>query len=124
MQRKNADTVDDYIAGFPKDVQKILRTIRKTIRAAAPDAEESISYRIPTYKLNGHPVIYFAAFKSHIGVYPVTPPVKKKFKKELSGYKGGKGTVRFPFDEPIPYTLIGKIVKFKLAKAKAATNSD
>lgn len=108
------NTVDDYIAGFPKNVQKILRTIRKTIRAAAPKAEESISYRIPTYKVNRRPVIYFAAFKSHIGVYPVTAPVKEKFKKELSGYKGGKGTVRFPLDEPIPYALIAKIVKFKL----------
>ena len=111
----NAETVDGYIAGFPKDVQKILRTIRKTIRAAAPDAKESISYRIPTYKLNGRPLIYFAAFKAHVGVYPVTAPVKAKFKKELSGYKGGKGTVRFPLDEPIPYALITKIVKFKKA---------
>ena len=108
-----AETVGDYIAGFPKDVQKVLRTIRKTIRAAAPGAEESITYRIPTYKLNGRPLIYFAAFKTHIGVYPLTAPVKAKFKKELSGYKGGKGTVRFPLDEPIPYALIARIVKFK-----------
>ena len=110
-----AVTVGDYIAGFPKDVQKVLRTIRKTIRAAAPDAEESITYRIPTYKLNGRPLIYFAAFKTHIGIYPVTAPVKAKFKKELSGYKGGKGTVRFPLDEPIPYKLITRIVKLKKA---------
>lgn len=109
-------TVEEYIAGFPKDVQKILRTIRKTIRAAAPDAKESISYKIPTYKLDGHPVIYFAAFKAHIGLYPVTPPVKAKFKKELAGYKGGKGTVQFPLDEPIPYRLITRIVKFKRAQ--------
>ena len=107
-------TVDDYIAGFPKNVREILRKIRKTIRAAAPDAEESISYRIPTYKLNG-PLIYFAAFKKHIGLYPVTAPVKAKFKKELAGYKGGKGTVQFPLDEPIPYALIARIVKFKKA---------
>jgi uncharacterized protein YdhG (YjbR/CyaY superfamily) len=110
-------TVDEYIAGFPKPVQTILRRIRKTILAAAPDAEESISYRIPTYKLNGHPVIYFAAFKTHIGLYPVTPPVKKKFKKELSEYKGGKGTVRFQLDEPIPYALIARIAKYKRAEA-------
>ncbi len=115
MQHKNADTVDDYIAGFPKDVQKILRKIRRTIRAAAPGAEETISYSIPTYKLNGRPLIYFAAFKSHIGLYPVTAPVKAKFRKELSGYKGGQGTVRFPLDEPIPYALIARIVKFKKA---------
>jgi len=118
MRRANVETVDDYIAGFPKPVQKILRTIRKTIRAAAPDAEESISYRIPTYKLNG-PLIYFAAFKAHIGVYPVTAPVREKFKKQLSGYEGGKGTVRFALDQPIPYTLISKIVKLKRAAAKA-----
>lgn len=120
-------TVSDYISGFPKDVQKILRAIRKTIRAAVPAAEESISYKIPTYKLNGHPVIYFAAFKSHVGLYPVTPPVKAKFKKELAGYKGGKGTVKFPLDAPIPYALITKIAKFKLAQAKAtkkAASSD
>jgi uncharacterized protein YdhG (YjbR/CyaY superfamily) len=118
MRRESVSTVDEYIAGFPKPVQKILRTIRKTIRAAAPDAEESISYRIPTYKLDG-PLIYFAAFKAHIGLYPVTASVKEQFKKELSGYESGKGTVRFPLDQPIPYTLIGKIVKFKRAQAKA-----
>jgi uncharacterized protein YdhG (YjbR/CyaY superfamily) len=110
-------TVDEYIAKFPKPVQAILRKIRKTIRAAAPDAEESISYRIPTYKLNGHPVIYFAGFKSHIGLYPMTATVKTKFKKELSGYKGGKGTVKLPLDEPIPYALIARIAKFKRAEA-------
>lgn len=68
--------------------------------------------------MNGHPVMYFAAFKSHIGIYPVTPPVKEKFAKELSGYKGGKGTVRFPLDEPIPYALIARIAKYKAAEAK------
>ncbi len=112
------NTVADYIAGFPKDVQKILRTIRKTIRAAAPDAEESISYRIPTYKLNG-PLIYFAAYKAHIGLYPITAPVRAKFKRELAGYKGGKGTVQFPLDEPIPYALIARIVKLKVAERSA-----
>ena len=106
-------TIDDYIAGFPRAVQKILETIRTTIRKAAPNAEESISYGIPTFKQNG-PLIYFAAFKSHIGLYPMTGGVKEKFQKELSGYEGGKGTVRLPLDEPIPYALIGRIVKFKI----------
>jgi uncharacterized protein YdhG (YjbR/CyaY superfamily) len=107
-------TIDQYIAGFPEDVQKILQKIRTTIRKAAPGAEETISYQIPTFKLNGRPLVYFAGFKAHVSLYPMTAPVKEKFKKELSGYKGGKGTIRFPLDEPIPYALIGKLVKFKV----------
>ena len=113
---KKPTTIDEYIAGFPADVQKILRTIRTTIRKAAPKAEESISYGVPTFKLNG-PLIYFAAFKNHIGVYPVTAPVRAKF-EELSQYAGGKGTAKFPLDEPIPYALIGRIVKFKLSEQR------
>jgi len=112
MKRKPKD-IDEYIAGFPSDTQKILKSIRATIRKAAPQAEETISYGIPSFKLNGKR-IYFAGFKAHIGLYPVTPDVKEKFKKELSRYEGGKGTVRFPLDQPIPYSLIGKIVKFKV----------
>ena len=107
-------TIDQYIAGFPQDVQQILQKIRATIREAAPDAQETISYRVPTFKLNGRPLIYFAGFKAHIGLYPITAPIKEKFKKELSGYKGGKGTVRLPLKEPIPYALISRIVKFKV----------
>jgi uncharacterized protein YdhG (YjbR/CyaY superfamily) len=84
-----------------------------TIRKAAPSAEESISYRIPAFKLNG-PLVYFAAYKSHIGLYPMTAAIKKKFKKELSVYEGGKGTIRLPLDKPIPYPLIGRIVKFQV----------
>jgi len=111
---KTAPThIDEYIAGFPQDVQDMLEKMRKTIRRAAPDAEETISYRIPTFKLKG-PLVYFAAFKAHIGFYPVTSAVKEKFKKELSIYERAKGTVRFPLDKPIPYTLIGRIVKFRV----------
>lgn len=106
--------IDKYIAGFPRDVQAILKKIRTTIRKAAPRAEESISYGIPTFKLNGRPLIYFAGHKAHIGLYPMTGAIRTKFKKELSGYEGGKGTVRLPLDEPIPYALIGRIVKFKV----------
>ncbi len=109
-------TVDDYIAGFPKNVQQILKRIRSTIRKAAPRAEESITYRVPTYKLNGARLIYFAGFKSHIGLYPVTPDVRANF-NELAEYKGGKGTAKFPLDKPIPYALIGRIVKFRIRKA-------
>lgn len=113
--------IDEYIAGFPKDVQKILEKIRKTIRKVAPDAKEKISYQMPTFTLEGN-LVHFAAFKKHIGFYPV-PTGIEKFKKELSAYEGGKGSVRFPLDKPIPYDLIGKIVAFRvkenLEKAEA-----
>ena len=110
-------TVNQYIAKFPKDIQKILKTIRATVRKTAPGSEELISYRVPTYKVNGHPIFYFAAFKDHIGLYPMTGPVKTKFKKEVARYKGGKGTIQLPLDEPIPYDLVRRIVKFKMQSA-------
>jgi uncharacterized protein YdhG (YjbR/CyaY superfamily) len=119
-------TIDNYIAGFPKDVQEILEKIRLTIRKAAPDAEETISYQIPTFTLKGKYLVYFAAYKKHIGLYPA-PRGSEKFKQELSGYEGGKGTIRFPFDKPIPFDLISRIVKFRVkenlerAKAKGKT---
>jgi uncharacterized protein YdhG (YjbR/CyaY superfamily) len=113
-------TIDEYIAGFPSDVQKILQKIRMTIREAAPAAEEKISYQMPTFFLKGN-LVHFAAFKEHIGFYPV-PSGIEKFKKELSVYKQGKGSVQFPLDQPIPYDLISKIVKFRVKEslAKAA----
>ncbi len=114
-------TIDEYIAGFPPEVQAILEKVRTTIRKAAPDAEETIKYRMPTFTLKGN-LVHFAAFKSHIGFYPV-PTGIEKFKKELSVYPGGKGSIQFPLDKPIPYGLISKIVKFRakenLAKAEA-----
>lgn len=114
--------IDEYIAGFPDDVQEILEKIRMTIRKAAPEAEETISYKIPTFTLKGTYLVYFAAYKKHIGLYPA-PRGNEKFQKELSAYEGGKGTVRFPLDKPIPFGLITKIVKFRikenLEKAKA-----
>jgi uncharacterized protein YdhG (YjbR/CyaY superfamily) len=110
-------TVSQYISAHPKNVREILKKIRATILDAAPNAEESISYGIPTFKIDGAR-IYFAAFKDHIGIYPVTPDVKAKL-KELSRYKGGKGTVQLPLDEPIPYALIRRIVKLKIQQKKA-----
>jgi uncharacterized protein YdhG (YjbR/CyaY superfamily) len=104
--------IDEYIAGFPNDVQRILEKIRLTIRKAAPDAEEAIKYQIPTFTLTGN-LVHFAAYKEHIGFYPA-PRGIEKFKKELSVYEGGKGTVRFPLDKPIPFDLISKIVKFRV----------
>ena len=106
-------TVDEYIAGFPPGVQTILQKIRMTIRKAAPGAEETISYQIPAFKQNGA-LVYFAAYKSHIGVYPITRTVKEKFEKELAKYEAGKSTARFPIDKPVPYALIGRIVKFRV----------
>jgi uncharacterized protein YdhG (YjbR/CyaY superfamily) len=112
MKRSTPKDIDEYISGFPTDVQNVLKKIRSTIRKAAPKAVESISYQIPTYKLNGEVLIYFAGFAKHISVYPA-PREAKEFKKELAGYKGGKGTVQFPLDRPIDYDLIARIVKFK-----------
>jgi uncharacterized protein YdhG (YjbR/CyaY superfamily) len=104
--------IDEYIAGFPREVQEILEKIRLTIRKAALDAEETISYQMPTFTLHGN-LVHFAAFKKHVGFYP-TPTGTQKFQKELAVYKGAKGSVRFPLDEPIPFALIGRIVKFRV----------
>ena len=113
-------SIDEYIATFPAEIQKILEEIRATIKAAAPEAEEKISYQMPTFFLNCN-LVHFAAFKKHIGFYPV-PTGIEKFKKELSAYEGAKGSVQFPLDKPMPYALITKIVKFRvkenLAKAE------
>jgi uncharacterized protein YdhG (YjbR/CyaY superfamily) len=105
-------TIDEYIAGFPQDVQEILQKIRATIRKAAPDAEERIAYQIPTFFLKGN-LVHFGAFKKHIGFYPA-PTGIEEFKEELSVYGWAKGTVKFPLDKPIPYDLIRRIVKFRV----------
>jgi uncharacterized protein YdhG (YjbR/CyaY superfamily) len=113
--------IDEYIADFPHDVQEILKKIRLTVRNVAPDAAETIKYQLPTFTLQGN-LVHFGAFKQHIGFYP-TPTGTEKFKKELSVYAGAKGSIRFPLDQPIPFGLISKIVKFRvkenLARAKA-----
>jgi uncharacterized protein YdhG (YjbR/CyaY superfamily) len=114
-------SIDDYITGFPDKVQVILRQIRQLVRDLAPEAEEGISYQMPTFKLHG-PLVYFGAYKSHIGFYP-TPSGTEKFQEELAPYKSGKGSIRFPVDQPIPFDLIAEIVKFRvqenLQKAEA-----
>lgn len=106
-----AKDIDEYIAGFSEDVQEILETVRVTIKTAAPDAEEAIRYQIPTFTLNGN-LVHFAAFKKHIGFYPA-PRGIEQFKEELSVYKGAKGSVQFPLDQPIPYDLISRIVELR-----------
>lgn len=113
VDKKNPpQNMDDYIAGFPQEVQHKLQKIRETIREAAPDAVEKISYQMPTFALEGN-LVHFAAFKNHIGLYPA-PRGIEAFQEELSAYQGGKGSVQFPLDQPIPYDLIHRIVVFRV----------
>jgi uncharacterized protein YdhG (YjbR/CyaY superfamily) len=109
--------IDEYIAGFPKDIQTILQKIRRTIRKAAPDAEETINYQMPTFTFNGN-LVHFAAFEKHIGFYP-TPSGIERFKKEIEAYKNAKGSVQFPLDQPIPYELIGRITEFRVKEQQS-----
>ena len=113
--------IDEYIAGFPRDVQQVLKQIRATIKKVAPDAEEAMKYQIPTFVLNEN-LVHFAAFKNHIGFYP-TPSGIAAFKDELSRYESAKGSVQFPIDEPMPLSLIGKIVKFRVKEARARSTA-
>jgi uncharacterized protein YdhG (YjbR/CyaY superfamily) len=121
IKRSAPRNIDDYIAAFPPDVQSILNKIRLTVRETAPEAEEKISYRMPAFFLDGV-LIYFAAFKKHIGIYP---PVRgdEALDKKLARYRGEKGNLQLPLDEPIPYDLIRRIIKLKLkqhlARARA-----
>ncbi len=124
--QRSVTSIDAYIANFPEDVQKILQELRAVIKAAAPDAEETISYQMPAFTLKGI-LVYFAAYKKHIGFYPL-PSGIQAFQHELSVYKGAKGSVQFLIDQPLPWELIRKIVKYRVAenlqkaetKAKAA----
>src|SRR5215207_1340702 len=115
-EKKKFQAVDEYIKTFPEDVQIILEKIRQTIRKVAPESAEAISYGIPTFKLKGRDLVYFAAWKNPIGFYPM-PSAAKAFKKELSEYKQGKGSVQFPLDKPIPYDLVKKIVIFRIRES-------
>lgn len=109
---RNFKTMDEYISTFPEDVQSILNELRKTIKEVAPEAEETISYQIPTFTLNGN-LVHFAAFKDHIGFYP-TPSGMEAFENELSSYKRAKGSVQFPIDQPLPWPLIRRIVEYRV----------
>ncbi len=116
MEIKKAEyhTIDEYIGQFPREIQEILQEIRKIVHETAPEATEKISYQMPTFFLNGN-LVHFAAFKKHIGFYP-TPTGTEQFRSELSVYKGAKGSVQFPLDQPMPYELIRKIVAFRVAE--------
>ena len=116
MTTTKPNNVDDYIAGYPKETQNILEQIRATIKKAAPDTEETISYGIPTFIIGGKYLVYFAACKNHIGLYPV-PGATEEFEKDFSSYKtSGKGAIQFPLDKPMPLELVTKIVKFRMKK--------
>jgi uncharacterized protein YdhG (YjbR/CyaY superfamily) len=117
--KNNFETVDEYIKTFPKDIQKILGTVRQTIKKTAPGAYEAISYQIPTFKLNGN-LVHFAAFKNHIGFYPGSKAIKD-FQKDLTKYKSSKGAVQFPIDKPMPLSLIQKIVKHRVKENSIKT---
>ena len=112
MRKSQYRTIDEYIQTFPKNVQKILQSLRQTIKEVAPEAVETISYQIPTFKLNGN-LVHFAAYKNHIGFYPTSSAINA-FKDKLSQYELSKGTVRFPIDKPIPLDLVKKMVAFRV----------
>jgi uncharacterized protein YdhG (YjbR/CyaY superfamily) len=111
-RQKSPKNIDEYIAAFPPQVQVILEKVRITVKEAAPDALETIKYQMPTFTLKGN-LVYFAAFKNHIGFYPPSA-ANEVFKKELAVYEGPKGSLRFPLDKPIPYDLISRIVKIRV----------
>jgi uncharacterized protein YdhG (YjbR/CyaY superfamily) len=116
-----AKDLDEYISRFPSDVQRILEELRATIKKAAPDAEEVISYQMPAFKFNGM-LVYFAGYKNHIGFYPTSSGIEA-FSKELSVYKGAKGSVQFPIDSQLPLNLISKIVKYRVRENLEKANA-
>ena len=115
---KKLGSIDEYIGTFPKEVQIRLEKMRQTIRKAAPQAVEAISYQMPTFKLDGTNLVHFAGYQRHIGFYPV-PSGVAAFKKELSPYVQGKGSIQFPLDRPLPYELVKKIVVFRVKEVNA-----
>ena len=119
--KSKISSIDEYIETFPEDLQTLLRQVRKTIKAAAPKADEKISYGIPTFTMNGKYLIYFAGWKSHISIYPI-PVGDDAFNQEVAPYVSGKGTLKFPLDKPIPLKLITKIVKLKVAEHSSRTD--
>lgn len=113
-EKRGPTSIDQYIATFPPEIRKVLQEMRATIRAAAPEAQEKISYQMPTFFLNGN-LVHFAAFKNHIGFYP-TPSGIEAFKQELSAYASAKGSVQFPLDRPLPFELVSRIVQYRVAE--------
>lgn len=118
MPRSSATTIDDYIAEFPPATREVLEQVRAVIRAAAPDATETISYAIPTFDLRGRHLVHFAGFEHHIGFYP-TGKGADAFAQEFSAYKTGRGSVQFPLDKPMPVDLIRRVVEFRVGQVEA-----
>jgi uncharacterized protein YdhG (YjbR/CyaY superfamily) len=112
--RSTVSSIDEYIAEFPPETQKVLEELRSLVRATAPGVTERISYAIPTFELNGRYLVYFGGWKKHVGFYPVTSGVAEAFKEELKPYKSGKGSVQFPLGRPMPLDLIRRIVEFRV----------
>jgi uncharacterized protein YdhG (YjbR/CyaY superfamily) len=117
-----SELIDDYISGFSPEIQVILKKLRVVIKNAAPDSIEKISYKMPAFWLNGN-LVYFAAFKNHIGFYPTLSGMEK-FENEIQEYKSGKGTLQFPLGKPLPYDLISRIVKFRVAENAKVTDKN
>ena len=120
MNTAKPQNIDEYIAGFPADVQEVLQQVRETIKHVEPALEETISYAIPTFTLNNSNLVHFAGFKNHIGFYPA-PTGSEAFNAELSVYKTGKGSVQFPLGKPMPLDLITRIVKFRVKESSEKT---
>jgi uncharacterized protein YdhG (YjbR/CyaY superfamily) len=118
---KKVKTIDEYIEAYPQAAQRILRRLRDTIVEIAPRAVESISYDMPTFKLNGKRLLYFAAWKTHVGLYSI-PLGDEEFRKEIAPYQGEKGSLRFPLEKPIPYDLVRKIVKLRIKEIDPEPN--
>ena len=114
--RSSAGTIDEYLDEFPSETRAVLEEVRAVVKAAAPNATETISYAIPTFDLNGHHLVHFAGFKKHVGFYPV-PSAMEAFKDELAPYRSGKGSAQFSLDEPMPLDLIRRIVEFRVAES-------
>lgn len=122
MKQEQPKTIDEYIATFPKDVQKILKSLRQAIKETAPEAQETISWRMPTFKLNDK-LVFFAAFKKHIGLYP-GPEAIVAFKEKLAIYKTSKGAIQFPINKPLPLELIKEIVDFRLKERQSGAKNN
>jgi uncharacterized protein YdhG (YjbR/CyaY superfamily) len=119
ISRNKSGTVDEYVASLPKNVRDILGELRRVVRESAPQAEETMSYGMPTFDLDGRHLVFFAAWKKHVGFYPVNSSVAEKFKNELAPFKLARGSVQFPLGTPIPFDLVGEIVKFRVREVES-----